>query len=110
MTDPLATRTRESPEHIAPGISRAEERFAEALPLAELAAAVSCSPRTLTRSFVRATGLTPLRCQHALRLERAEHLLDRGATAESAARSVGFADARMLRRIREREVPQSPGR
>ncbi|MER7082754.1 helix-turn-helix domain-containing protein, partial [Saccharopolyspora kobensis] len=62
-----------------------------------------CSERTLTRSFVRATGLTPLRYQQALRIERAEHLLAQGATADAAARAVGFTDSRMLRRLRARE-------
>ncbi|MFC5744924.1 helix-turn-helix domain-containing protein [Actinomadura rugatobispora] len=65
-----------------------------------LARAAGCSPRTLTRSFGAATGLTPLRYQQTLRLERAEHLIGRGATVESAARAVGFTDARMLRRLR----------
>ena len=80
-----------------------ESRFADTLPLADLAAACGVSERTLTRRFVAATGLTPLRYQQVLRVERAEHLIGRGATVESAARTVGFADARMLRRLRRRE-------
>ncbi|MFF0869004.1 GlxA family transcriptional regulator [Nonomuraea sp. NPDC003560] len=79
-----------------------ETRFTERLPLSLLAGAAGCSERTVTRLFRRATGLTPLAYQTALRLERAEHLLGRGATAEVAAREVGFADARMLRRLRTR--------
>ena len=59
--------------------------------------------RTLTRRFIEATGLTPLRYQQRLRLERAEHLIGHGATVETAARTVGFQDARMLRRLRARE-------
>jgi hypothetical protein len=35
-------------------------------------------------------------------VERAEHLIGHGATVEAAARTVGFADARMLRRLRRR--------
>ncbi len=46
--------------------------------------------------------LTPLRYQQTLRLERAEHLISHGATVDAAARSVGFEDARMLRRLRAR--------
>ncbi len=61
------------------------------------------SERTLTRRFAEATGLTPLRYQQVLRLERAEHLIGHGATVEAAARTVGFQDARMLRRLRARE-------
>ncbi|MET8813152.1 DJ-1/PfpI family protein [Streptomyces sp. NPDC004549] len=75
-------------------------RFAERLPLELLAAHAGVSARTLTRVFGRATGLTPLRYQQALRVERAEHLIGHGATVESAAREVGFDDARMLRRLR----------
>ncbi|NRQ32616.1 helix-turn-helix domain-containing protein [Nonomuraea sp. NN258] len=81
-----------------------ETRFTERLPLSLLAARAGCSERTVTRLFSRATGLTPLAYQTALRLERAEHLLGRGATVETAAREVGFGDARMLRRLR------APGR
>ncbi|MDA3644459.1 DJ-1/PfpI family protein [Saccharopolyspora indica] len=93
--------------HLNDAVHRVQDlidaRFADPLPLAELAAAGGCSERTLTRSFARATGLTPLRYQQALRIERAEHLLAQGATADAAARAVGFTDSRMLRRLRARE-------
>ncbi|MFJ8548958.1 GlxA family transcriptional regulator [Streptomyces sp. NPDC093676] len=80
-----------------------DERFTVPLPLAALASFAGVSARTLTRRFGSATqGLTPLRYQQTLRLERAEHLLGHGATMESAAREVGFEDARMLRRLRGR--------
>jgi len=80
-----------------------DSKFTQALPLGELASAGGVSERTLTRAFGRATGLTPLRYQQLLRLERAEHLIGHGATVEAAARTVGFTDARMLRRLRARE-------
>lgn len=80
-----------------------EARFAHPLRLADLARACGVSQRTLTRRFTTATGLTPLRYQQVLRLERAEHLIGQGATVEAAARSVGFQDARMLRRLRGRD-------
>jgi transcriptional regulator GlxA family with amidase domain len=79
-----------------------DARFSARLPLAELALAAGCSQRTMTRQFGRATGLTPLRYQHLLRAERAEHLIGHGATVEAAAHAVGFEDARMLRRLRAR--------
>jgi transcriptional regulator GlxA family with amidase domain len=79
-----------------------DTRFTARLPLAELAVAAGCSQRTMTRQFGRATGLTPLRYQQLLRLERAEHLIGHGATVEAAAHAVGFEDARMLRRLRAR--------
>jgi transcriptional regulator GlxA family with amidase domain len=77
-----------------------EARFAVPLPLPGLARACGVSERTLTRRFVVATGMTPLRYQQMLRLERAEHLIGHGATIDAAARAVGFQDARMLRRLR----------
>jgi transcriptional regulator GlxA family with amidase domain len=79
-----------------------ESRFADPLPLSDLAAACAVSERTLTRRFTAATGMTPLRYQQLLRLERAEHLIGHGETVEAAARAVGFQDARMLRRLRSR--------
>jgi transcriptional regulator GlxA family with amidase domain len=79
-----------------------EARFAAPLPLAEIAQTCGVSERTLTRRFTAATGVTPLRYQQLLRLERAEHLIGHGATVEAAARTVGFTDARMLRRLRSR--------
>ena len=79
-----------------------EAKFTDRLTLADLATVSGYSERTVTRLFGRATGLTPLRYQHVLRLERAEHLIGHGATVETAARAVGFEDARMLRRLRAR--------
>jgi transcriptional regulator GlxA family with amidase domain len=79
-----------------------DARYAERLPLRELAAAAGCSERNLTRIFQRATGSTPLAYQQVLRLEHAENLIGHGATVEAAARQVGFRDARMLRLLRAR--------
>jgi transcriptional regulator GlxA family with amidase domain len=79
-----------------------DARFDQPLPLPTLASAVGVSERTLTRLFSRATGLTPLRYQQTLRLERAQHFISHGATIDAAARSVGFEDPRMLRRLRAR--------
>ncbi|MEJ2577842.1 MAG: DJ-1/PfpI family protein [Kineosporiaceae bacterium] len=90
--------------HLNEAVHRAQDiidtRFTEPLPLPELAAAVGVSERTLTRRFRTATGLTPLRYQQLLRVERAEQLIRHGTSHEAAARAVGFADARMLRRLR----------
>jgi transcriptional regulator GlxA family with amidase domain len=80
-----------------------EARFACPLPLTEIAGKCGVSQRTLTRTFAAATGLTPLRYQQLLRLERAEHLIGHGTTVEAAAKAVGFQDARMLRRLRARQ-------
>ncbi|MFD3952937.1 GlxA family transcriptional regulator [Streptomyces albidoflavus] len=95
--------------HLDDAVHRTQDlidaRFAEPLLLADLADAARVSPRTLTRLFARATGgLTPLRYQQQLRLEHARHLIGQGTPAETAARAVGFSDARMLRRLRHREA------
>ncbi|WP_330455626.1 DJ-1/PfpI family protein [Streptomyces sp. NBC_00820] len=95
--------------HLDDTVHRAQDlldaRFDQPLPLPDLAAAIGVSERTLTRRFTRATdGLTPLRYQQTLRLERAEHLISHGATVDAAARAVGFEDPRMLRRLRARET------
>ncbi|MFI6158111.1 GlxA family transcriptional regulator [Kitasatospora sp. NPDC051170] len=92
--------------HLVDAVHRVQDlidaRFTDRLVLADLAASSGVSERTLTRHFTEATGLTPLRYQQELRVERAEHLLAHGATTEAAARAVGFQDARMLRRLRAR--------
>lgn len=97
--------------HLSDVVHRVQDRidsgFAQQLRLAELAGAAGVSQRTLTRLFHRHTGLTPLRYQQVLRTERAEHLISHGATVDSASRAVGFADARMLRRLRSRPVDRS---
>ncbi|QUH04266.1 DJ-1/PfpI family protein [Saccharopolyspora erythraea] len=104
--EPQASAMLRHRGHLSDAVHRVQDlldaRFAERLPLARLAAEAGCSERTLTRGFTRATGLTPLRYQQLLRLERAEHLIGQGATVDAAARSVGFEDGRMLRRLRSR--------
>jgi transcriptional regulator GlxA family with amidase domain len=92
--------------HLSDGVHRVQNLidtgFDRPMRLTDLAAEAGVSERTLTRVFTRATGLTPLRYQQALRLELAEQLIGQGASIESAARRVGFEDARMLRRLRAR--------
>jgi transcriptional regulator GlxA family with amidase domain len=104
--EPQASALLRHRSHVDEAVHQVQDvidaRFASRLPLAELAVAAGCSQRTMTRQFGRATGLTPLRYQQLLRVERAEHLIGHGATVEAAARAVGFEDARMLRRLRSR--------
>ncbi|MFJ3669710.1 GlxA family transcriptional regulator [Streptomyces sp. NPDC090106] len=110
--EPQASAMLRYRSHLDDAVHRVQDlidaRFTEPLPLARLAADAGVSERTLTRQFHRATGgLTPLRYQQTLRVERAEHLIAHGATTESAAHQVGFEDARMLRRLRNR-TPRRP--
>jgi transcriptional regulator GlxA family with amidase domain len=110
--EPQASAMLRHRSHLSDTVHRVQDlidaRFAEPLPLAELAVVSGVSQRTLTRVFVRATGLTPLRYQQLLRAERAEHLIAHGATVEAAARAAGFQEARMLRRLRARQELTSP--
>jgi transcriptional regulator GlxA family with amidase domain len=105
-SEPQASAMLRHRTHVSEVVHRAQDvidtRFADRIPLATLAAECGVSPRTLTRLFGEATGLTPLRYQHLLRLERAEHLIGHGATVDAAARAAGFEDPRMLRRLRAR--------
>ncbi|GLY94406.1 helix-turn-helix domain-containing protein [Actinoplanes sp. NBRC 103695] len=104
--EPQASAMLRHRAHLSDVVHRVQDeidaRFAETLPLAELASRAGVSGRTLTRLFDTAVGCSPLRYQQALRLERAEHLIGHGSTVEAAARAVGFGDARMLRRLRNR--------
>ena len=104
--EPQASALLRHRGHLSDSVHRVQDvidtRYADRLPLSELADLAGVSERTLTRTFSGATGLTPLRYQQELRVERAEHLIGHGATVEAAARAVGFDDARMLRRLRSR--------
>jgi transcriptional regulator GlxA family with amidase domain len=110
--EPQASAMLRHRSHLSDTVHRVQDlidaRFAEPLPLAELAVLSGVSQRTLTRVFVTATGLTPLRYQQLLRAERAEHLIAHGATVEAAARAAGFQEARMLRRLRARPELTAP--
>lgn len=105
--DPQLSAVLRHRSHVDEAVHRIQDlidsRFTERLPLRLLAEAAGCSERSITRLFRRATGTTPLAYQQVLRLERAEHLIDHGATADAAAREVGFQDARMLRTLRARK-------
>ncbi|AZK98029.1 MULTISPECIES: GlxA family transcriptional regulator [Streptomyces] len=107
--EPQASAMLRYRSHLDDTVHRAQDlldaRFDRPMPLPALATAVGVSERTLTRLFTRATGgLTPLRYQQALRLERAEYLIGHGTTVDAAARAVGFEDPRMLRRLRARDT------
>jgi transcriptional regulator GlxA family with amidase domain len=103
-SDPQASAMLRHRDHLADLVHRAQDvldaRFAEPLRLDELAGLLQVSPRTLTRRFRAATGLTPLGYQQELRLERAAVLREQGWTQDAAARAAGMADARVLRRLR----------
>ncbi|PZR53367.1 hypothetical protein DNL40_07565 [Xylanimonas oleitrophica] len=102
--EPQASAMTAHRAHLDDTVHRVQDyidgHYTETLPLSRLASLAAVSPRTLTRAFARAIGLTPLRYQQALRLDHAERQLAAGTTVEAAPASVGFGDARMLRRLR----------
>jgi transcriptional regulator GlxA family with amidase domain len=66
----------------------------------ELAAIARMGTRTLTRAFRRSTGLSIAEYRSKIRLEAARALLkDPTATVSRVAETVGFNDARQLRRV-----------
>jgi transcriptional regulator GlxA family with amidase domain len=77
--------------------------------LTELARVARTSPRSLTRRFREATGLSILAFRTRVRLERARTLLNApGLTTEEVASRCGFGDARQLRRLWKAAYGKSP--
>ncbi|MCW7540079.1 helix-turn-helix domain-containing protein [Aquabacterium sp. A7-Y] len=88
-----------------------EARLPDAPGLAELAAQLHVSERTLARRVQRATGQTPLVLIQAVRLRRARHLIEttRLPLAEVAAQ-VGYTDPSGLHRLTSKVLRTAPGR
>jgi len=62
------------------------------------------TPRTLSRHFASAVGMSPIQYVQKLRVERATQLLETGhASLESVAAQVGYADPSTLRKLLRRE-------
>ncbi len=81
-----------APHHLRLVRDYLEERLAEDVTLAELAALTGLSPHHLCRAFKQSTGLPPHRWRQARRIERAREMLERPdvSIAEIAA-ACGFA-------------------
>jgi AraC-like DNA-binding protein len=98
-----------------PAVDRAREllahRFAEPLPLVELARLVGYSPHHLSRTFARATGLTLSRYRRRLRVRAALARLEQGADDLAAlAADLGFADHSHLTAACKAETAAVPSR
>lgn len=77
----------------------------------ELARSLGVTRRTLTRRFVRATGLAPARFLRRLRIEAAaQRLRTTSESIPSIAMSVGYDDERAFRRSFANELGLSPAR
>jgi transcriptional regulator GlxA family with amidase domain len=89
--------------HLHPGVHRVQDWIvrnpAEAATLDALAEVASMSPRSLTRSFRQATGISVHDFTTRVRVELAKSLMnDPSLTMEKIAQRCGFATARHLRR------------
>ncbi|MBL8475185.1 MAG: helix-turn-helix domain-containing protein [Methyloversatilis sp.] len=96
-----------------PTLQRADRwlqtHLGEPITLAMLAEALHMTPRTLSRHFASAVGMSPIQYVQKLRVERATQLLETGRTSiESVAAQVGYADASMLRKLLRRERGGTP--
>jgi AraC-like DNA-binding protein len=107
---PRAARRR--PEHAAVRRARRylEERWAEPVTLAELAAHARLSRFELARTFRTQVGLPPHAFQLDLRIERARALLVAGEPPAAAAAACGFYDQAHLTRVFKRAVGVTPAR
>lgn len=96
-----------------PTLQRADRwlqtRLGEPVTLAMLADALHMTPRTLSRHFASAVGMSPIQYVQKLRVERATQLLETGhASIEAVAAQVGYADPSMLRKLLRRERGVTP--
>jgi transcriptional regulator GlxA family with amidase domain len=90
--------------HLHPGVHRVQDwviAHPEQKPtLAGLADLSGMSPRTLSRAFRRATGITPKAFANRVKVQVARDLLRTpGVSVEAVAAGCGFEDARQLRRL-----------
>ncbi|MEA2489366.1 MAG: hypothetical protein QOH21_1158 [Acidobacteriota bacterium] len=90
--------------HLDPGIHRVQDWLIHhpdrRATIEDLSGVAGTSPRTLTRNFRRATGISLLEFSTRVRLELARSLLsDPTLTIEAIAQRCGFATARQLRRL-----------
>lgn len=84
-------------------------RHAEALTLDELATLAHVSVRTLQRRFLAATGMTPIQYQQAVRIERAQELLQtEHLPVPEVAERVGYQDRVAFGRLFKKATGMTP--
>ncbi|NMO18908.1 helix-turn-helix domain-containing protein [Pyxidicoccus fallax] len=101
--------------HLSHGVHKVQDWIVanprERATLPRLARLAAMSPRSLTRAFRQATGITVKDFSQRVRLEVAANLLeDPEARVESVAAHLGFTDARQLRRLWKETYGVSPVR
>jgi AraC-like DNA-binding protein len=109
----LAAREAPRPPILTPAVARTREalheRFAEEVPLEELAELAGMSKCHLVHLFHKEVGLPPHAYQIQLRVARARVLVAAGVPLAEVATMTGFADQSHLTRLFKRVVGMPPG-
>lgn len=96
-------------DEVATVMAWALRRLPERIEVADMAAAAHWSPRTLTRRFTAATGVSPARWLATQRVAASLPLLERGALpADQVGRAVGIGDPVSFRRHFRRVMGVTP--
>ncbi|MCU1276824.1 MAG: AraC family transcriptional regulator [bacterium] len=109
----LAARETPRPPILTPAVARTRdalhERFAEEVPLEQLAELAGMSKCHLVHLFHKEVGLPPHAYQIQLRVARARVLVAAGVPLAEVATMTGFADQSHLTRLFKRVVGMPPG-
>ncbi len=105
---PRADRAAERPSLVTRALERLDTHPDRPLPLAELAAALGCSPYHLQRTFKRAIGISPHEYRDALRKRRFTERLRAGDTVSRATYEAGYGSSSRVYGRREVRAGMTP--
>jgi transcriptional regulator GlxA family with amidase domain len=100
-------------QHVDPTVVAAERwidaHLSEPISIADLAAELNVSPKTLARRIEAATGVSPVKFLQQRRLLHASHLIETSTMSiETIAVKVGYQDGTALRKLVRREFGTTP--
>ncbi|TFW09794.1 helix-turn-helix domain-containing protein [Oxalobacteraceae bacterium OM1] len=105
----VPTHTQQADPTVAAAERWIDAHLAEPVSIAELAAALALSPKTLSRRVHAAVGISPLKLVQRRRLLQAAHLLQTTRLSiDRIASRVGYQDGTALRKIIKREFGTTP--
>lgn len=85
------------------------DNYATTKPIEQMVERSGLNPRTFSRRFRAATGLSPIEFVQTIRIEEAKLMLETDALSiEEIGASVGYEDPASFRRVFKRNVGQSP--
>ena len=106
----MTERTAMSDASIRSALSWIAENYGSSNPVTAMAERSGLTPRTFARRFLAATGRRPIEHVHALRIEAARQLIERGAGAvDDVGFGVGYEDPTFFRRLFKRVTGVTPG-